>query len=142
MRSTLFVLGSLSVVWLIGCTRNAPPTRAETSTDSPQQAAVRQEFNRLKAAVAALREGKPGAADTVWELLSPESQAAAEKQAAVVKAAFAHRRKTLVNALRDEGYEAPMVTEAVAAMRLVPTARAESLTLEQFIDLAGRVTRS
>lgn len=62
--------------------------------------------------------------------------------AAVVKAAFAHRRKTLVNSLRDEGYEAPIVTEAVAAMRLLPTARAETLTLEQFIDLAGRVTRS
>lgn len=62
--------------------------------------------------------------------------------AAVVKAAFAHRRKTLVNSLRDEGYEAPIVTEAVAAMRLIPTARAETLTLEQFIELAGRLAPS
>ncbi len=35
-------------------------------------------------------------------LLSPEEEPAF---AAVVKAAFAHRRKTLVNSLRDEGYE-------------------------------------
>jgi 16S rRNA (adenine1518-N6/adenine1519-N6)-dimethyltransferase len=57
--------------------------------------------------------------------------------AAVVKAAFAHRRKTLVNSLRDEGYQAPMVVQAVERMNLIPTVRAETLTLEQFIELAG-----
>jgi 16S rRNA (adenine1518-N6/adenine1519-N6)-dimethyltransferase len=60
---------------------------------------------------------------------------------AVVKAAFAHRRKTLVNSLRDEGYEAPIVSEAVAVMKLDPTVRAETLTLEQFMQLAGRLAR-
>jgi len=60
---------------------------------------------------------------------------------ALVKAAFAHRRKTLVNSLRDEGYEAQIVTEAVATMKLVPTVRAETLTLEQFMGLTGRVAR-
>src|SRR5262245_47397000 len=77
----------LSLVWVIGCTGAAPPP--ETNSDSPQQAAVRQEFNRLKAALAALREAKTGAADSVWELLAPESQVAAEKQAKLVKGAYA-----------------------------------------------------
>lgn len=61
--------------------------------------------------------------------------------AAVVRAAFAHRRKTLVNSLRDQGYDAALVSEAVAAMRLVPAVRAEKLTLEQFMELAGRLAR-
>jgi 16S rRNA (adenine1518-N6/adenine1519-N6)-dimethyltransferase len=60
---------------------------------------------------------------------------------ALVKAAFAHRRKTLVNSLRDEGYEAPIVSEAVAAMKLVSTVRAETLTLEQFMELTGQLAR-
>src|SRR5262249_53677830 len=84
MRSKLCVLWFLSPVWLIGCTGNAPPPKPETDTDSPQQVAVRQEFNRLKAALAALREANKGA-DVVWELLGPESQAAAEQQAKVLR---------------------------------------------------------
>jgi 16S rRNA (adenine1518-N6/adenine1519-N6)-dimethyltransferase len=71
-------------------------------------------------------------------LLAPHDQSAF---AAVVKAAFAHRRKTLVNSLRDEGTDAKAATDAVAAMRLVPTVRAETLTLEQFVELAGRLAR-
>ena len=59
--------------------------------------------------------------------------------AILVKAAFAHRRKTLVNSLRDEGYEAPVVTDAVASMRLAPAIRAETLTLEQFMELQSRL---
>jgi hypothetical protein len=47
----------------------------------------------------------------------------------------------LVNSLRDEGYGVQAATDAVAAMRLVPTARAETLTLEQFVELAGRLAR-
>ena len=82
-------------------------------------------------AVAVLRP-KPQA------LLSPREEPGF---AAVVKAAFAHRRKTLVNSLRDEGYEVAMVNEAVGAMRLVPTVRAETLTLEQFMELSGRLAR-
>jgi 16S rRNA (adenine1518-N6/adenine1519-N6)-dimethyltransferase len=61
--------------------------------------------------------------------------------AAVVRAAFAHRRKTLVNSLRDEGYDAKAATDAMAAMTLVPAVRAEALTLEQFVELAGRLAR-
>jgi 16S rRNA (adenine1518-N6/adenine1519-N6)-dimethyltransferase len=59
--------------------------------------------------------------------------------ASVVRAAFAHRRKTLVNSLRDEGYVAKAAADAVAAMALVPAVRAEALTLEQFVELARRL---
>ena len=68
--------------------------------------------------------------------LSPTEEA---RFAAVVKGAFAHRRKTLVNSLRDEGYEASDVSEALAAINAVPRIRAEMLTLEQFMGLAGRL---
>lgn len=57
----------------------------------------------------------------------------------VVKAAFAHRRKTLINSLRDEGYEAPTATKAIASMQLSSTVRAETLTLEQFLTLTSRL---
>lgn len=70
--------------------------------------------------------------------LRPEEEAGF---AAVVKAAFAHRRKTLVNSLRDEGYEAPVVTQSVGDLGLDPTIRAEMLTLDHFMQLAGRLAR-
>jgi 16S rRNA (adenine1518-N6/adenine1519-N6)-dimethyltransferase len=70
-------------------------------------------------------------------LLSPQQES---RFAALVKAAFAHRRKTLVNSLRDEGYEARTAAAAVAAMQLGSTVRAETLTLGQFMELAGRLT--
>jgi 16S rRNA (adenine1518-N6/adenine1519-N6)-dimethyltransferase len=62
--------------------------------------------------------------------------------AALVKAAFAHRRKTLVNSLRDEGYVVPTVTQALEGMNLMAAVRAENLTLIQFIELAGRLARA
>ena len=70
---------------------------------------------------------------------SPLSGTEESRFAGVVKAAFAHRRKTLVNSLRDEGFDAPMVARAVESMRLQSGVRAERLTLEQFIELAGRI---
>lgn len=69
-------------------------------------------------------------------LLSPSQEA---RFAAVVKGAFAHRRKTLVNSLRDEGYAPSDVSEALAALKVVPSIRAEMLTLRQFMELAGRL---
>jgi 16S rRNA (adenine1518-N6/adenine1519-N6)-dimethyltransferase len=71
-------------------------------------------------------------------LLPPEEEAAF---AAVVKAAFAHRRKTVVNSLRDEGYDTQAVTDAVSDAGLVPTVRAETLRLETFIQLARWLDR-
>ena len=54
---------------------------------------------------------------------------------ALVKAAFAHRRKTLVNSLKDEGYEQMQVTDAILSLNLSPTARAEVLSVPQLIEL-------
>lgn len=61
--------------------------------------------------------------------------------AALVKAAFAHRRKTLVNSLKDEGYDQQSVAEALESLSLSPAARAEILTVAQFVALSRR-TRS
>jgi 16S rRNA (adenine1518-N6/adenine1519-N6)-dimethyltransferase len=55
---------------------------------------------------------------------------------ALVKAAFAHRRKTLVNSLRDEGYEFHPVTETLQQLDIAPTRRAETLSVEDFLRLA------
>lgn len=57
----------------------------------------------------------------------------------IVKAAFAHRRKTLPNSLRDEGYVVDRVVDALHALNLPPTVRAETLSVEQFIALTSRV---
>jgi 16S rRNA (adenine1518-N6/adenine1519-N6)-dimethyltransferase len=62
------------------------------------------------------------------------------KFAALVKAAFAHRRKTLVNSLRDEGYDPTSVTSALQSLNLSPTARAEVLALAQLIGLTRRLS--
>ncbi len=56
---------------------------------------------------------------------------------ALVKAAFAHRRKTLINSLRDEGYELSRITEALQRLEIVPTRRAETLSVEDFLRLAA-----
>jgi 16S rRNA (adenine1518-N6/adenine1519-N6)-dimethyltransferase len=56
---------------------------------------------------------------------------------ALVKAAFAHRRKTLVNSLRDEGYELNRVAEALQRLDITPTRRAETLSVEDFLRLAA-----
>jgi len=55
---------------------------------------------------------------------------------ALVKAAFAHRRKTLVNSLRDEGYEPHPLDEALQRLDIDPTRRAETLSVEDFLRLA------
>ncbi|MBX3236295.1 MAG: ribosomal RNA small subunit methyltransferase A [Nitrospiraceae bacterium] len=55
---------------------------------------------------------------------------------ALVKAGFAHRRKTLVNSLRNEGYSQGTVVEALAEMDLQATVRAETLSVAQFVELA------
>jgi 16S rRNA (adenine1518-N6/adenine1519-N6)-dimethyltransferase len=54
---------------------------------------------------------------------------------ALVKAAFAHRRKTLVNSLRDEGYELPRVAGTLQRLEIGPTRRAETLSVEDFVRL-------
>jgi 16S rRNA (adenine1518-N6/adenine1519-N6)-dimethyltransferase len=54
-----------------------------------------------------------------------------------VRAAFAHRRKTLSNSLRDEGLPAPVIASALLAAGLEPLRRAETLTLAEFGALAN-----
>jgi len=67
--------------------------------------------------------------------VSPQEE---PKFAALVKAAFAHRRKTLVNSLKDEGYDQQSVAEALESLGLPPAARAEILTVAQFVALSRR----
>ena len=55
---------------------------------------------------------------------------------AIVKAAFAHRRKTLVNSLRDEGYELHPVIETLQRLDIALARRAETLSVEEFLQLA------
>lgn len=57
----------------------------------------------------------------------------------LVKSAFAHRRKTLVNSLKDEGYDQQSVLDALRAVELAPTIRAETLPVSLFIELSRRV---
>lgn len=64
--------------------------------------------------------------------LSPEEE---PKFASFVKAAFAHRRKTLVNSLKDEGYDQMRIAGALERLTLSPSVRAEVLSLEQLIQL-------
>ena len=61
----------------------------------------------------------------------------------LVKAAFAQRRKTLVNCLSTErslGISRREVEEAVAALGLPSAVRGETLSLEQFAALANLVS--
>ena len=53
-----------------------------------------------------------------------------------VRAAFAHRRKTLSNSLRQEGFLPDTVAQALADAGIAPSRRAETLTLTDFAALA------
>ncbi|HSE58145.1 MAG TPA: 16S rRNA (adenine(1518)-N(6)/adenine(1519)-N(6))-dimethyltransferase RsmA [Nitrospiraceae bacterium] len=55
----------------------------------------------------------------------------------VVRASFAHRRKRLLNSLRDEGFAPAAVQGALARLRRSSDCRAEELSLEEFVQLAG-----
>ena len=55
----------------------------------------------------------------------------------LVRAAFAHRRKILVNSLRDEGYAADSVTAALSRCGIAGGRRAESLSLDDYLALAA-----
>ena len=59
---------------------------------------------------------------------------------ALVKAAFAHRRKTIVNSLRDEGYDQKHTAEALTQLGLSATARAETLSLDHFVELSRLIS--
>lgn len=68
--------------------------------------------------------------------LSPDEES---KFGALVKAAFAHRRKTLVNSLKDEGYDQVRIVGAIDHLNLPAAVRAEVLTLDQLIQLTRTI---
>lgn len=58
----------------------------------------------------------------------------------IVRAAFAHRRKTVANSLRDEGFPADRTTHALQQAGIAAARRAETLTLEEFSALANAMS--
>jgi 16S rRNA (adenine1518-N6/adenine1519-N6)-dimethyltransferase len=67
------------------------------------------------------------------------SQEEEPKFAALVKAAFAHRRKTLINSLKDQGYDQKLVAAALNSLNLSPSTRAEVLSITQFVGLMEQI---
>lgn len=59
----------------------------------------------------------------------------------VVDAAFAQRRKTIRNSMSSNGFAKDALDEAFATVGVAPTARAETLTREQFVALTQELTR-
>jgi len=57
----------------------------------------------------------------------------------IVRAAFAHRRKTLVNSLRDEGLDPATISRALESAGVDPARRAETLGLEEFASLSHAI---
>jgi len=71
-----------------GCSQNKPdPTPAKTPSEAER--AIEQAFTRLQANIAALQEKKQRVDDPIWDLLGPGSQADAEREAKIVKDAYA-----------------------------------------------------
>lgn len=62
--------------------------------------------------------------------------------ATLVKGSFAHRRKTLVNSLKDEGQQQEGVLEALRGLALSPIVRAEALSVTNFVALARLMSSS
>ena len=58
----------------------------------------------------------------------------------VVRAAFAQRRKTLLNNLKSH-FEALRVNEVLAGCEIDPARRAETLSLEEFANLSNKLGR-
>ena len=84
---------------------------------------------------------RPEVASAVVLLRAKEDRRLSQEEGvafrALVKAAFAHRRKTLINSLRDEGYELSRITAVLQRLEIVPTRRAETLSVEDFLRLAA-----
>jgi len=87
---------------------------------------------------------KPGVGSAVVSVRprspSERSPQAESRFGALVRGAFAHRRKTLVNSLRDEAYDQKSVTGALEALGISATARAETLSVAQFVALEASLS--
>ncbi|WP_144744463.1 16S rRNA (adenine(1518)-N(6)/adenine(1519)-N(6))-dimethyltransferase RsmA [Enorma burkinafasonensis] len=68
-----------------------------------------------------------------------EPLAASDEVARVVEAAFAQRRKTIRNSMSSNGFSKGELDRAFAATGIAPTSRAETLSVEEFIRLAGEL---
>ena len=55
--------------------------------------------------------------------------------ARLVRAAFAHKRKTLFNSLVLSGWDKERVTDALARAGVAPAARAQEISLEKFLEI-------
>lgn len=74
-------------------------------------------------------------------LLSTESEydSFAQDLMRTVRAAFAHRRKTLVNSFRDAGWSTPTIQDALSAVSIDSKRRAETITVQEFVDLTHAI---
>lgn len=68
-----------------------------------------------------------------------EPLAESDEVARVVEAAFAQRRKTIRNSMSSNGFGKGELDRALAATGIAPTARAETLSVGEFIRLAGEL---
>ena len=70
----------------------------------------------------------------------PLSAARAARVAEVIDAAFAQRRKTIRNSMGANGFGKDALDAAFAACDIAPTARAETLSPEDFVRLEGALS--
>ena len=77
-------------------------------------------------------------------LVRPHPSISAPNEALFVKlvrAAFAHRRKTLSNSLRDEGFPPTQLAHALSQANINATRRAETLSIPEFAALTDALAR-
>lgn len=60
----------------------------------------------------------------------------------LVRSAFAHRRKTVLNSLRDESYASDVVEGALTECGIGPGRRAETLSLDDYLRLAAALIKT
>ena len=58
----------------------------------------------------------------------------------IVRGAFAHRRKTVMNSYRDAGWDPPVIQQALEQTHIDPRRRAETITVQEFTALAKAVS--
>ena len=78
----------------------------------------------------------PPNVDSAVVKITKNGGSADEKTKAVVRAAFAMRRKTLYNCLASAGHDKTRILSALSAMDLDPSVRGERLSPEQFVCLS------
>ncbi len=96
-----------------------------------------QRFMRAVPPTVFMPRPRVDSAFVVWERTGPSPS---PHLRALVTAAFAQRRKTLVNALGAAGWGKADVVHALGALDLAASARAQELTPPRFADLAARLS--